>query len=147
MISKILIAVDGSSHSVKAVEYGAEIAAATKADVILLYVVKEYAIPEAVREFARAEHVFGMDIDLLKRAAQFILDKAVEAARKAGVNNIEVEVEEGMVARTIANRAEHHRVSLLVLGSRGMGDLEATLRGGVSHRVGLIAKCPVLVVK
>ena len=147
MISKILIAVDGSRHSNKAVEYAAGIAAATNADVILLYVVKKYAIPEAVREFAKAEHVYGMDIDILKRAAQYILDKAMDAARAAGVKNVSVEVEEGPVARTIVARAEHHRVDLVVLGARGMGDIEGMLRGGVSHRVGILVKCPVLMVK
>ena len=147
MIGKILIAVDGSRHSLKGVEYGAEIAAALNAEVILLNVVKEMAIPDGLREFAKAEHIYGMDIDLLKRGAQFMLDKAVAVARKAGVKNTEIEVEEGPFARTIVARAKHHRVDLIVIGSRGMGDIEGALRGGVSHRVGILAKCPVLLVK
>lgn len=146
MISKILIAVDGSKHSLKGAEYGAEIAAATNAEVILLNVVKKMAIPEGLREFAKAEHIYGMDIDLLKRGAQFTLDKAMDAARRAGVKKVELEVEEGPIARTIVARAQHHRVNMIVVGSRGMGDIEGALRGGVSSRVGILAKCPVLVV-
>ena len=146
MISKILIAVDGSRHSLKGVEYGAEIAAATKAKVILLNVVKKMSIPEGLREFAKAEHIYGMDIDLLKRGAQFMLDKAMDATRKAGVKDVEIEVEEGPFARTIVARAKHHRVNLIVMGSRGMGDIEGALGGGVSYRVGVLAKCPLLVV-
>lgn len=146
MISKILIAVDGSKHSLKGVECGAEIAAATNAEVILLNVVKKMAIPEGLREFAKAEHIYGMDIDLLKRGAQFTLDKAMDAARRAGVKKVELEVEEGPIARTIVARAKHHRVDMIVVGSRGMGDIEGALRGGVSSRVGILAKCPVLVV-
>jgi nucleotide-binding universal stress UspA family protein len=146
MISKILIAVDGSRHSLKGVEYGAEIAAATNADVILLNVVKKMAIPEGLREFAKAEHIYGMDIDLLKRGAQFMLHKAMDATRQAGVKNVEIEVEEGPFARTIVARAKHHRVNLIVLGARGMGDIEGALGGGVSYRVGVLAKCPLLVV-
>ena len=147
MISKILIAVDGSRHALKGVDYGAEIAAATGAEVILLNVVRKTVIPESLREFAKVEHIYGMDIDLLKRGAQFMLDKALDAARQAGVKNIELEVEEGPVARTIVARAEHHRVDMIVIGSRGMGDVESALRGGVSSRVGNLAKCPVLSVK
>jgi nucleotide-binding universal stress UspA family protein len=147
MISKILIAVDGSNHSLKGVEYGAEIAAAIKARVILLNVVKKTVIPESLREFAKAEHIYGMDIDLLKRGAQFMLDKALDSVRRAEVKNVEFEVEEGPVARTIVARAKHHRVDMIVIGSRGMGDIEGALRGGVSHRVGILANCPVLVVK
>lgn len=146
MISKILIAVDGSKHSLKGVECGAEIAAATNAEVILLNVVKKMAIPEGLREFAKAEHIYGMDIDLLKRGAQFTLDKAMDATRRAGVKKVEIEVEEGPIARTIVARAQHHRVNMIVVGSRGMGDIEGALRGGVSSRVGILAKCPVLVV-
>lgn len=146
MISKILIAVDGSKHSLKGVECGAEIAAATNAEVILLNVVKKMAIPEGLREFAKAEHIYGMDIDLLKRGAQFTLDKAMDLTRRAGVKKVELEVEEGPIARTIVARAQHHRVNMIVVGSRGMGDIEGALRGGVSSRVGILAKCPVLVV-
>lgn len=146
MISKILIAVDGSKHSLKGVECGAEIAAATNAEVILLNVVKKMAIPEGLREFAKAEHIYGMDIDLLKRGAQFTLDKAMDLTRRAGVKKVELEVEEGPIARTIVARAKHHRVDMIVVGSRGMGDIEGALRGGVSSRVGILAKCPVLVV-
>jgi nucleotide-binding universal stress UspA family protein len=36
---------------------------------------------------------------------------------------------------------------MIVVGSRGLGNIEATLRGGVSHRVELLAECPVLTVK
>ncbi len=147
MISKILIAVDGSHHANKGIEYGTEIAAAMHADVILLNVVKITAMPEGLREFAKAEHIHGMDIDLLRRGAQFMLDKALVSIRQAGVKNAEIEVEEGPIARTIVARAQHHRVDLIVMGSRGMGDIEGALRGGVSHRVGILAKCPLLIVK
>ncbi len=147
MISKILIAVDGSSHSNKGVDYGAEIAAATNSELILLNVVKKLELPDGLREFAKVEHIEGMDIDLLKRGAQFMLDKALDSIKKAGVNKVELEVEEGPTARTIVARAKHHRVDMIIVGSRSLGDIEGALRGGVSSRVGILAKCPVLVVK
>ena len=46
MISKILVAVDGSSHSQKAVEYAAEIAAGCNADLIILTVIKFQITPK-----------------------------------------------------------------------------------------------------
>jgi nucleotide-binding universal stress UspA family protein len=52
-----------------------------------------------------------------------------------------------MIARTIVARAEKHGADMIVVGSRGLGDIEGLLRGGVSHRVETLAKCPVLVVK
>jgi len=147
VIKKILVAVDGSKHSLKGVEYAAQIAAAMKAAVVLLHVVKQEKLPEGLKAFAQAEHLLGTDVDLLKKGAQFLLTGAIDIARGAGVQDVEIEVAEGPVARTIVAMAESRGMDLIVVGSRGMGDIEGLLRGGVSHRVEILAKCPVLVVK
>ncbi len=147
MISNILIAVDGSKHSMKGIDVGSQIAAGVNAKLVLLHVIKEEKIPEAMREFAKAEHLELMDIDIRKRGAQHMLAKAVDKVRANGVNDVDIEVEEGPIARMIVRRAEQNGADLIVVGSRGMGDIEGLLRGGVSHRVETLAKCPVLVVK
>ncbi len=148
MINKLLVALDGSNHSLKAVDYASEIAASLKAEVILLFVVKPQELPEGLREYAELEHVAGrLDIDILKKVAGDLVSNAEKRAREKGVDDIVKEVEEGPVARTIVARAKYHDVDMIVVGSRGMGNIEATLRGGVSHRVGLLAQCPVLTVK
>ncbi len=67
--------------------------------------------------------------------------------RDKGVDDIVGEVQEGPVARAIIARAQHHDVDRIVVGSRGLGNIEATLHGCVWHRVGLLAKCTVLTVK
>ncbi len=147
MINKLLVALDGSNHSLKAVDYASEIAATLKAEVILLFVVKPQELPEGLREYAELEHVSGLDIDILRKVAGDLVSNAEKRAREKGVEDIVGEVEEGPVARTIVARAKHHDADMIVVGSRGMGNLEATLRGGVSHRVGLLAECSVLTVK
>jgi nucleotide-binding universal stress UspA family protein len=150
MIATILIAMDGSPHSMKAVEVGSQIAAALKAKLVLLNVAKPDKAIEAMKEFARVEHSTDRDvdiIDILKRGARQMLEAESVKARSAGVQNVVVEVEEGPIARTIVARGEHHNVDMIVVGSRGLGDIEGLLRGGVSHRVETLAKCPVLVVK
>jgi len=147
MIKKILIAVDGSKHSLKSVEYGATIAKGVDAKVLLFHVVKPYRLPEALQKFAKAEHMATIDVDLLKKGAQYLLAGALDTARKAGLKEVEIDSEEGTIARTIVKRAETFKANLIVIGSRGMGDIEGMLRGGVSHRVETLAKCPVLVVK
>ena len=63
------------------------------------------------------------------------------------MKEVEIETEEGPIARSIVARAKSFKADLIVIGSRGMGDVEGLLRGGVSHRVEMLAKCPVLVVK
>ncbi len=147
MIKKILIAVDGSNHSLKSVEYGAEVAKGVGAEVLLYHVVKPYRLPDSLREFAKAEHMATIDADLLKRGAQHLLAGSLDAARRIGVKDVAIETEEGPIARSIVGRAKSFKADLIVIGSRGMGDVEGMLRGGVSHRVETLAKCPVLVVK
>ena len=86
-------------------------------------------------------------MDILKKVTGDMVANAERRAKEKGVVDVVVEVEEGPVARTIVACAQHHGVDMIVVGSRGMGNIEATLRGGVSHRVELLAKCPVLTVR
>jgi len=83
-------------------------------------------------------------MDILKKIAGDLVSNAEKRARENGVDDIVGEVEEDPVARTIIARAKHHDANIIVIGSRGFDSIEATLRGGVSHRVGLLAECPVL---
>ena len=147
MIKKILIAVDGSKHSLKSVGVGADVANGLGAEILLFHVVKPYNLPDSLKEFAKAEHMATIDADLLKKGAQHLLARSLDAARKAGVKEVGIESEVGPIARTIVARAKSFKADMIVIGSRGMGDLEGLLRGGVSSRVETLAKCPVLVVK
>lgn len=147
MISTILIAVDGSPHSKKAVAIGSQIASGIGAKIILLHVVKLDEIPEVMKQFIKDEHLPGTNVDVLMGAAKHMLRGEVENARSAGVTEAEIEVEHGSIAQTIAATAKRYNSDMIVLGSSGMGDLKGLLRGGVSHRVELLAKCPVVIVK
>ncbi|MBE9477023.1 MAG: universal stress protein [Proteobacteria bacterium] len=147
MIKKLLVAVDGSGHSMKAVDFAASIAAAMNAKLIVLYVLKTHELPKGLANYANIEHIQGGDEAVLQKAASALVDEAKERAATNGVGDITGEVIDGPVARTVIARAAHHDVDMIVIGSRGMGNIEATLRGGVSHRVELLATCPVLTVR
>ena len=150
MINKILVAVDGSKHSLKAVQFAADIAASCKAKLIILTVVKVYQTPEVtdeLRAYAILENIAGADLEAMKVISNQLLSHAETSARDQGVEDIVKIMETGPVARTIVGCAKQNDVDLIVIGSRGMGNIEATLRGGVSHRVELLAKCSVLTVK
>ena len=150
MINNLLVAVDGSSHSLKAVEYAAEIASACKAKVYILTVLKSHQVPkmsDELRNYAKLEHIEGANFEAMKLLANELLSHAEVTALKRGVIDIVKSVEKGPVARTIVDVAKLHKVDMIVIGSRGLGNIEATLRGGVSHRVELLAKCSVLTVK
>jgi nucleotide-binding universal stress UspA family protein len=150
MIKKLLVAIDGSSHSMKAVNYASSIAASCNAGVIILNVVKAQNYQKysaEMQKYAELEHVSVVDLDALKSIANSLVAHAESIAREKGVKDIVTKVQEGPVARTIVACAEQNDVDMIVIGSRGFGNIEATLRGGISHRVELLAKCPVLSVK
>ncbi len=72
MINKLLVAVDGSSHSLKAVDYASAIAVCCKARIIILNVVKVHKVKELsaeLRAYAELEHIPGVDLDALKMIA------------------------------------------------------------------------------
>lgn len=150
MIKKILVAVDGSSHSIKAVEYASAIGAGCNAQVHILTVLREHEsekLRKELRDFAQLEHIPGADVEAMKLLSYDLLTHAENIARERGVTDIEKTVVTGPVARTIVGTAQDNEVDIIVIGSRGLGNIEATLRGGVSHRVELLAKCSVLTVK
>ena len=147
MINKILVAVDGSDHSLKAVDYAASIAAAMNAELQLLFVIKNQNLPKGLLNYADAEHITGGNKYILEKMAEDIISNAKDRAAKSGAQNITAEVKNGPVARTIVAQAKDNSTDMIVIGTRGMGNIEATLRGGVSHRVELLSKCPVLSVR
>jgi nucleotide-binding universal stress UspA family protein len=150
MINQILVAVDGSSHSLKAVEFAAEIAAGCNAKIFILTVIRAHQAPkvsEELRAYAKLEHIEGTDFEAMELLSNQLLSHAEETARDKGITDIEKRLVHGPVARTIVGYAKEQNVDMIVIGSRGLGNIEATLRGGVSHRVELLAKCSVLTVK
>lgn len=152
-MNKILIAVDGSDHSMRAVSMGSEIAQKFGAKLLLLRVLREPELPRSLRQFADAEHIKGGSEAILKKAAQYVMSQAEDIAKQKGVAEIESEIIVGPPARTIVRYSKDHKIDLIVMGRRGLsassvkiseiGDL---LMGGVSRRVSNLAECGCLTV-
>lgn len=81
MIKKLLVAVDGSAHSLKAVDFAASIAAAMKAQVIILYVLKTHELPKGLSDYANIEHIQGGNEAVLQKAANGLVDEAKRPRR------------------------------------------------------------------
>ncbi len=147
MFKNIVCAVDGSQHALRAAELASELAAKVGAKLTFLTVTKPVKLTEDVKRYMAAEHLTGSPQYVLDELTERILDEAKECARRCGVEKAVMEVKTGNPARTIVSFAENSGADLIVLGGRGLGDIEGMFLGSVSHKVSSMAKCTCMTVK
>jgi len=155
MINRILVPIDGSEHSRKALEFAADIAGRFNASVVLVHVVSTAALLPApvpqvgvpVTPEGVPPPVFSkkMAEDLAKLGSELLARGSSEVEKRGlTVKNV---LERGEPVEKIVQTAKNERCDLIVIGARGLGKMRALLLGSVSDGVVHRAPCPVLVVK
>ena len=147
MFNSILCAVDGSDHALKAAEVASDLAQQYGASLTFLTVSKELKMTEEVKRFMQVEHLTGSPQYVLDEMTDRVLDDAKAKAKARGLKSITTEVKTGHPARVIVAYAERNKFDAIVMGSRGLGDIEGVLLGSVSHKVSSLAKCTCITVK
>ena len=147
MFEHILVGLDGSKHSWHAAEVGTELAKKFGGKLHLLAVVRPYTVSPKLRQFLEAENLLGEPKYVLDEMTEDLLKEGKRIATDGGVQGVESVVREGKPARTIVDYAKTHKVDCIVLGSRGVGDTDASLLGSVSHKVSSLAGCTVIIVR
>lgn len=147
MFEKILCAVDGSQQGLKAAQAASELAAKLGSDLTFLTVTKELKLTEEVKRFMEIEHLTGSPQYVIDELTDRVLTQAKECAVRCGVKKARTEVKVGNPARAIVAYAERSGADLIVMGSRGVGDVEGLLLGSVSHKVTSLAKCTCMLVR
>ena len=137
MFEKVLLAVDGSEHSIKAVPIAGDLARRYGGEVIVLH----------DREH---ELTWGADIDVeTAEEARSLVDGVVRQLKDAGTN-VRGEVARvplGQTPRAILDMTREEGAGLIVMGTRGLSDWGRLLMGSVAHKVVHLAEVPVLVVR
>ncbi len=139
MFSHILIAVDGSTHSDKAIAYARGMADAFSARLMVVHVYPQTSDLLGYKDFERL-------VSRRQAAGQAVID----AARgQLGTTDLQIHEDllEGPEAEAILTAAKTHGVDLIVMGTRGRGSLEGLLFGSVSRKVTHLAPCPVLLIR
>ena len=140
-IKTILVAVDGSEYSEKAVKYACTIALPLEAEVYLLYVV-----PMLVNATPYQDTVSDQPFLALQKVGEDILARAKKMAEEQGCTAIDL-ISYGEAASRIIEIAEEKNVDVIVMGSRGMSGLKRLFVGSTSDKVTRQARCPVLIVR
>lgn len=140
MFKNILLAADGSSHSVRACEKAIYIANRTKgAAITLIHVVDDIPSQSDVVD----EEMNPRDIPDHRKQRIFPLQQRIEK------ENISLTIKHvfGEPGPTIVREANDGNFDIVVIGSRGLNQFQQMVLGSVSHKVAKRAKCPVLIVK
>ena len=145
MFARILVPVDGSEGARAALKMAIQLQKKYDSELLILCVYRHYSLLEASLSMVRPANVGNLD-DSMREYASSIVDDAKRYALAMGTDKVRAFVKNGPPARTIVKFAEEREADLIVLGSRGVGDVEGYLLGSVSHKVTGMAKCPVLVV-
>ncbi len=142
--SKILVPVDGSKNSFKALEQAVELAKNLNAEIGILHVtLLTQQIPIVTQlEGAYVPESIVMKIDAFSK-------HVVSEAKKMIPEGIKVQTfcEIGSPTLVIPEFAAENGYDLIIIGSRGLGVISGFVMGSVSNYVVHHAKCAVLVVK
>ncbi len=147
MYKKILVGLDGSSHGIEATQAAVELAKNFDAELHLVTVTRPYKVSAELRQFLQAEKLFGEPKYVMDEMTNNIVAEAKGIASKAGLENVKAVIREGKPARTLLEYAKGNGIDLIVVGSRGVGELDAMLLGSVSQKVSMLSDCTVMVVR
>ena len=176
MFQTFLVPTDGSEHAGKALQLATDIAEKYKARMVLLHVLPSSSLPEDVRRMARNEHIVSEarggsaplspegkfpastilgtkaeSVAEARQVRQFIAEEIIAGAKRVaeekGVTDISTVIEDGDPSAQILHHAGKEAANLIVMGSRGLGDLKGLLMGSVSHKVSQMSPCSCITVK
>ena len=155
MFGNILVPLDGSEHSLGALEIAIQIAKKFDGKITLIHI---YSV--TIRPVIMPEPT-TLTPPMIPAMTPAEVSKAVEATRKAGASILtdgeqkvkaeEVQVEtllkEGHTVQEIIRTAKEGKFDLIVIGGRGISKIRELLLGSVTDGVIHHAPCPVLVIK
>lgn len=158
---RVLLVVDGSSHSQCAVEYLTRFPFPERSDVRVMHVLPPIPLPEIPFSSGRHLHFYShvppassyeteQDIarqaEYEEQAGQVLLTETIEVLRASGVEAISV-LKRGDAATEIIEYVKSQNIHLVTAGSRGLSEVKGWLLGSVSRKLVHYAKCSVLVIR
>ena len=142
-ITKILVPVDGSTHSLKAFRMALDIAKNNNAKINVLTCLEKEDVGAWYIDKRTNKKIMS---DARKFAKEF-LSKLEKPATDANVPISLNILETKSASNQIITFSNSNKIDLIVIGSHGRGGFNKFLLGSVSNKVSQIAKCPVLIIK
>jgi nucleotide-binding universal stress UspA family protein len=139
MFEKIVLAVDGSHHSRKAVPVAADVARKSNAEVVVVHV-REHTVDLGGTWEQEALSAANAIVDDVSKELQDAGVTARTSVRRSLAGS-------GRIAQEIIEAADEADASLIVMGSRGVSNIRSLLLGSVAHKVLQMSSQPVLIAR
>lgn len=139
----LLLPVDGSSYSLKAVDYAIARAADSKRKVKVHLVTVQAAIATVnVKLFVSQESLETY----YREEGSKALEESLARLRAAGID-VEPHITVGEAARLITDFAREKSAEEIIMGSHGRGALSGAVMGSVAQKVVHLSPVPVVLIK
>lgn len=139
MFKRILLASDGSDHSVRAAKKAAELAKLnTDSEITVVYVIDGQTSKEDV--------LHNPDRSVVEEKRKTRLQPVTSLLNSENLN-FKLEKLLGEPGPAIVDFANKNEFDVVVVGSRGLNGLQEMVLGSVSHKVAKRVKAPVMIVK
>jgi nucleotide-binding universal stress UspA family protein len=139
MFDKILVAIDHSEISDRALAAARDLALLSKGEVWILHLREREIITKT--SVVMTDETEPEATSMIEAAVDKLTGVGVKAHGEVGHTIF------GYAARSIVDDAVEHDVDVIVMGSRGRGDLAGLVLGSTAHKVIHLADRPVLIVR
>jgi len=134
----ILVPLDGSQDSQKALLQACDLAKNYQANLILVYVIDK---PLSLNLLDRKEY-----LEILRKFGNKVLIKGKQTSKNNGLDVTTI-MKEGNIANEIVKLAKNKKCNLIIVGSKGLGATARFLLGSISNKLANNSPCSVLIVK
>ena len=135
---KILVPLDGSKYSEKALLHACDLGKSYHANLVLLYVV-EKSFP--INLLDRKEY-----LEILRKFGNKVLVKGQEITTNKGIDS-KIILKEGNITNEITKLAKNEKCNLIIVGNKGLGATARFLLGSVSNKLVNNSPCSILIIK
>ncbi|KIN73791.1 universal stress protein [Sulfitobacter guttiformis] len=147
MITSIIVGIDGSDASDRALRLACCISLKFDATLAIMHTPRDETVvyaADAISGFYVGANIAQQE--LLREAAEKLGEQALATAASEGVSKVEMHIGHGDPAHDILDHAEAVGADLIITGRRGLGDLGSFVLGSTSHQISKKAKCACLTV-
>ena len=141
MFTKILVPVDGSDNSYKALEAALVLSEKLGSNISVVNVMEQVPITHI-----ESEKLLSELLEAYKKENQEILSKCSDIADQKGIT-IKTVLLQGNPAPVILDYSKKENFDLVIMGSRGMGKFKELILGSVSSKIVHHSPCAIMIIR